>query len=162
VQASPAAEWIGTRADRLGRVVVDEDLFVLGQANIFAIGDTAACPDGAGGTLPGVAPVAKQQGRYVAERILGQTMKPFRYRDYGNLATIGRRRAVAHFGMLRISGFPAWLLWCVAHIYFLAGFRNRLSVGLHWAWSYFTYGRSARLITGPIDDVRDDSFAEAA
>jgi NADH dehydrogenase len=109
-----------------------------------------------------VAPVAKQQGRYVADKILGRTMKPFRYRDYGNLATIGRRSAVADFGRLRLSGFPAWLLWCVAHVWFLAGFRNRLSVLLHWGWNYFTYARSARLITGPVDEPSDDSFAEAA
>ena len=162
VQASPAAEWLGTGADRLGRVMVDQDLFARGQFNIFAIGDTAACPDSRGGTLPGVAAVAKQQGRYVADRILGRTMKPFRYRDYGNLATIGRRRAVADFGRVRLSGFPAWLLWCVAHVWFLVGFRSRLSVTLHWAWNYFTYHRSARLITGPIDAPREDKFAEAA
>jgi NADH dehydrogenase len=162
VKASPAAEWLGARADGAGRVVVDRDLFVLGHANIFAIGDTISCADGHGGTLPGVAPVAKQQGRYVADRILGQTMKPFRYRDYGNLATIGRRRAVADFGRVRLSGFPAWLVWCVAHIYFLVGFRSRLSVGLHWAWNYFTYARSARLITGPIDNASADALAEAA
>ena len=162
VQASPAAKWLSSRADRSGRIVIDEDLFVLGHTNIFAIGDTAACLDGRGGTLPGVASVAKQQGRYVAERILGRTMKPFRYRDYGNLATIGRRRAVADFGWIRLSGFPAWLTWCAAHVWFLVGFRSRLSVTLHWAWNYFTYQRSARLITGPIDAEGPDSFAEAA
>jgi NADH dehydrogenase len=162
VQASPAADWLGARSDRVGRIFVDRDLFVLGQTNIFAIGDTASCADRHGGTLPGVAPVAKQQGRYVADRILGRTMKPFRYRDYGNLATIGRRRAVADFGRIRLSGFPAWLVWCVAHIYFLVGFRSRLSVGLHWAWNYFTYARSARLITGPIDNPRAETLAEAA
>jgi NADH dehydrogenase len=162
VQASPAAEWLGARSDRAGRVFVDRDLFVLGQTNIFSIGDTACCADGHGGTLPGVAPVAKQQGCYVADRVLGRTMKPFRYRDYGNLATIGRRRAVADFGRIRLSGFAAWLAWCVAHIYFLVGFRSRLSVILHWAWNYFTYARSARLITGPIDTARADTLAEAA
>jgi len=162
VQASPAAEWLGARADRSGRIIVDQDLFVLGQTSIFAIGDTASCPDGRGGTFPGVAPVAKQQGRYVADRILGRTMKPFRYRDYGNLATIGRRRAVADFGRFRLSGFPAWLVWCSAHVWFLVGFRSRLSVMLHWAWNYFTYQRSARLITGPIDAMLNDSFADAA
>jgi NADH dehydrogenase len=162
VQASPAAEWLGARADRAGRIFVDRDLFVLGHTNILAIGDTASCADGHGGTLPGVAPVAKQQGRYVADRILGRTLKPFRYRDYGNLATIGRRRAVADFGRVRLSGFAAWLVWCVAHIYFLVGFRSRLSVGLHWAWNYFTYARSARLITGPIDNAGADTLAEAA
>ena len=162
VQASPAAEWLGARADRSGRVLVDQDLFVLGHTNIFGIGDTASCDDGVGGTLPGVAPVAKQQGRYVADRILGRTMKPFRYRDCGNLATIGRRRAVADFGRLRLSGFPAWLVWCVAHVWFLVGFRSRFSVILHWAWNYFTYARSARLITGPIDNPDSDALAEAA
>jgi NADH dehydrogenase len=162
VRASPAAQWLGTPSDRSGRTIVDSDLFVLGQTNIFAIGDTAACPDAKRGTLPCVAPVAKQQGRYVADKILGRTMKPFRYRDYGNLATIGRRSAVADFGRLRLSGFPAWLLWCVAHVWFLAGFRNRLSVLLHWGWNYFTFARSARLITGPVDEPSDDSFAEAA
>ena len=162
VQASPAAKWIGAPADRLGRVVVDDDLFALGHTRIFAIGDTAASPARRGGTLPGVAPVAKQQGRYVADRILGRTMKPFRYRDYGNLATIGRKSAVADFGRIRLWGFSAWLLWCVAHVWFLVGFRSRLSVILHWAWNYFTYARSARLITGPIHAPTTDSFAEAA
>jgi NADH dehydrogenase len=162
VQASPASKWLGARADGAGRVFVDRDLFVLGHTNIFAIGDTASCSDGLGGSLPGVAPVAKQQGRYVADRILGRTMQPFRYRDYGNLATIGRRRAVADLGRIRLSGFAAWLVWCVVHIYFLVGFRSRLSVGFHWAWNYFTYARSARLITGPIDNARADTLAEAA
>jgi NADH dehydrogenase len=162
VEASPAAQWLGARSDRSGRVFVDSDLFVPGYANIFAIGDTASCGDGHGGTLAGVAPVAKQQGRYVADRILGRTMKPFRYRDYGNLATIGRRRAVADFGRARLSGFPAWLVWCIAHVWFLVGFRSRLSVILHWAWNYFTFARSARLITGPIDEGRAEAFAEPA
>lgn len=162
VQASPAAEWLGARSDRAGRVLVDRDLFVLGHTNIFAIGDTASCDDGRGGTFPGVAPVAKQQGRYVADRILGRTMRPFHYRDFGNLATIGRRRAVADFGRVRLSGFAAWLVWCVAHVWFLVGFRSRLSVIIHWAWNYFTYARSARLITGPIDSPSADTLAEAA
>jgi len=162
VEASPAAQWIGARSDRSGRVVVNSDLLVPGHDDIFAIGDTAACAGGDGKFLPGVAPVAKQQGRFVADRILGRTMKPFRYRDYGNLATIGRRSAVADFGRIRLSGFPAWLLWCVAHVWFLVGFRSRISVTLHWAWNYFTYQRSARLITGPIDGARGDSVAEAA
>ena len=162
VQASPAARWLGAPADRLGRVLVDEDLFALGHTRVFAIGDTAGCPSPRGGMLPGIAPVAKQQGRHVADRILGRTMKPFRYRDFGNLATIGRKSAVADFGRIRLSGFPAWLVWCVAHVWFLVGFRSRLSVILHWAWNYFTYARSARLITGPIHSPTTDSFAEAA
>ena len=111
--------------------------------------------------LPGVAPVAKQQGRYVADRILGRTIMPFRYRNYGNLATIGRRRAVADFGRVRLSGFSAWLIWCLAHVLFLVGFRSRLSVVLHWAWNYFTFARSARLITGSIDNSHAGSLAEA-
>jgi NADH dehydrogenase len=150
VQASPAAEWLGVRADRSGRVIVASDLTVPDHPNTFAIGDTAASADGRGGLLPGVAPVAKQQGRYVADRILGRTDAPFRYRDYGNLATIGRSRAVADFGRIRLWGFPAWLMWCVAHIWFLVGFRSRLAVTLNWLWNYLTYQRSARLITGEI------------
>lgn len=162
VEASPAAEWLGARADRSGRIVVGNNLLVPDHEDIFAIGDTAACPDGRGGTLPGVAPVAKQQGRYVADMILGRTTEPFRYRDYGNMATIGRRRAVADFGRVRLSGFPAWLVWCVAHVWFLVGFRSRLSVILHWAWNYFTFARSARLITGPVDAAHRNNLAEAA
>ena len=150
VEASPAAEWLGAAADRSGRIKVVPELHVPDYPNVFAIGDTAACPDGRGGTLPGIAPVAKQQGRYVADRILGRTQEPFRYRDFGNLATIGRSRAVADFGRIRVSGFAAWLIWCVAHMWFLVGFRSRLSVMLSWAWNYFTFARSARLITGPV------------
>lgn len=150
VEASPAAEWLGAAADRSGRIKVVPELHVPDYPNVFAIGDTAACPDGRGGTLPGIAPVAKQQGRYVADRILGRARGPFRYRDFGNLATIGRSRAVADFGRIRVSGFAAWLIWCVAHMWFLVGFRSRLSVMLSWAWNYFTFARSARLITGPV------------
>jgi NADH dehydrogenase len=112
--------------------------------------------------LPGVAPVAKQQGRYVADRILGRTVASFRYRDYGNMATIGRSRAVAEFGQLRLWGLPAWLLWCVAHVWFLIGFRSRLAVTLNWAWNYLTFARSARLITGPPDNSGLETLAEAA
>jgi len=162
VEASPTAQWIGAAADRSGRVLVAPDLSVPGFPDIFVIGDTAACPDGRGAMLPGVAPVAKQQGRYVADRILGRSNAVFRYRNYGNLATIGRRAAVADFGRVRLSGFPAWLLWCVAHVWFLVGFRSRLSVTLNWAWNYFTFARSARLITGPVTGVSARSWAEAA
>ena len=162
VQASPAAEWLGADADRSGRVRVEHDLRVPDHDNIFAIGDTAACRNDKGEVLPGVAPVAKQQGRYVADAILGRATRPFRYRDYGNLATIGRRRAVADFGRFRLSGFAAWLVWCVAHVWFLVGFRSRLSVILHWAWNYFTFARSARLITGPVEAGSPETLAEAA
>jgi len=102
--------------------------------------------------LPGVAPVAKQEGQYVARVVIardqGRAATAFRYRDLGSLATIGRSRAVAQFGRLRLSGFTAWMLWSVAHVYFLIGFRNRFVVALNWAWSYLTFQRGSRLITG--------------
>lgn len=152
VMASRAAEWLGAVSDRAGRVVVGSDLKVAGIANLFVLGDTAACPGSDGRPLPGVAPVAKQQGGYAAAAILAslraETMPPFRYRHAGSLATIGRKRAVADLGRLQLSGLPAWLLWCFAHIWFLIGFRSRLVVGANWAWTYLTFERSARLITG--------------
>lgn len=154
VEASPAAAWLEAERDRAGRVLVGPDLRVPGHDAIFAVGDTASCPGPNGRPLPGVAPVAKQQGRHVAATILaelaGRPTPPFRYRDYGNLATIGRRAAVIDFGRLRLSGFIAWALWCVAHIWFLVGFRSRIVVGLSWLWNYLTFARSARLITGEI------------
>jgi NADH:ubiquinone reductase (H+-translocating) len=159
VMASPAGHWLGAETDRAGRVKVRADLSVPGHPHVFVIGDTAAvaCPDGA--TLPGVAPVAKQQGQYVARALIarrqGRTVAAFRYRDFGSLATIGRSRAVAQFGKLRLSGFPAWLLWSVAHVYFLIGFRNRFVVALNWAWSYITFQRGSRLITGLYARVED-------
>jgi NADH dehydrogenase len=154
VQASPAAEWLGVPSDRAGRVAVGDDLRVPGIDHVFVIGDTASCPSPDGRILPGVAPVAKQQGRYAAKAILaaiaGGQAAPFRYRNYGNLATIGRKRAVADFGRIRLSGFIAWIVWCTAHIWFLAGFRNRFVVGLNWLWNYLTFERNARLITGDV------------
>jgi NADH dehydrogenase len=155
VQASPAAHWLGVDGDRAGKVLVEPDLTVAGHDGIFVIGDTASCPGPGGRPLPGVAPVAKQQGRHVAATIMAslkgrRAPGAFRYRDYGNLATIGRRAAVIDFGRVRMSGFPAWLLWSVAHIWFLVGFRSRIVVGLSWVWNYLTFARSARLITGEI------------
>ncbi|MGQ0587975.1 MAG: NAD(P)/FAD-dependent oxidoreductase [Sphingosinicella sp.] len=150
VQASPAAQWLGAECDAAGRVIVGANLRPPGHDDIFVIGDTASCAGPDGRPLPGVAPVAKQQGRHVAAMIMDRSARPFRYRDYGNLATIGRRAAVIHFGRLRLSGFPAWALWCVAHIWFLVGFRSRIIVGLNWLWNYLTFARSARLITGEI------------
>jgi NADH dehydrogenase len=154
VQASRAAEWLDVTPDRSGRVQVGTDLRVPGMDSVFVIGDTAACVDSSGTALPGVAPVAKQQGYHVARTIRaamnGKPARPFRYRNYGNLATIGRSRAVADFGRVRLSGYLAWALWCVAHIWFLAGFRNRFIVGLHWLWNYLTFSRGARLITGDV------------
>ena len=152
VEASPAARWLGVEGDRSGRVPVDGNLHPPGDDRIFVIGDTAACTNADGQPLPGVAPVAKQQGQYCANAILetsaGRACPPFRYRNFGSLATIGRKRAVADFGRIRLSGFSAWLVWCVAHIWFLAGFRNRLLVGANWLWNYLTFERHARLITG--------------
>jgi NADH:ubiquinone reductase (H+-translocating) len=152
VAASPAAKWLGAEKDRTGRVKVGPDLAVPGHPEIFAIGDTALALDAMGKSLPGIAPVAKQQGIYVAEviraRIGKRTPPPFRYRHAGNLATIGRKAAVVDLGRVRLTGFPAWVLWSLAHVYFLIGFRNRFVVSASWAWAYMTYQRGARLITG--------------
>jgi NADH dehydrogenase len=154
VAASPAGHWIGAKCDRAGRIEVEPDLSVRGHPEVFAIGDTALALDAAGKPLPGVAPVAKQQGRYVA-RLINNRLRsavqaePFRYRNYGNLATIGRKAAVIDFGWVHLRGFIAWVIWTVAHIYFLIGFRNRMIVALNWLWAYFTFQRGARLITGP-------------
>ena len=152
IAASPAATWIGADHDRAGRIKVNPDLSVPGHPEIFAIGDTALSIDQNGKPLPGVAPVAKQQGYYVARliktRLKGKQIGPFRYRDYGNLATIGRKAAVIDFGKIRLHGLVAWLIWTIAHIYYLIGFRNRLLVAINWLWAYFTFQRGARLITG--------------
>jgi NADH dehydrogenase len=168
VMASPAGRWLGAETDRVGRVKVRADLSVPGQPDVFVIGDTAAVAAPNGSMLAGVAPVAKQQGQYIARALVarskGQTFGPFRYRDYGLLATIGRSRAVAQLGGLHISGFLAWVLWSVAHVYFLIGFRNRFIVALNWAWSYITFQRGSRLITGlyahQLDDMRQAARIE--
>jgi NADH dehydrogenase len=152
VKASPAAEWLGVESDRAGRVKVKADLSVPGHPNIFMIGDAAAATGLDRRPLPGVAPVAKQQGRYVANLLMaraeGRTLPAFRYRDVGSMATIGRKRAVAQIGAFKASGLVAWLLWSLAHIYFLIGFRNRVAVAMHWCWNYLTFQRGTRLITG--------------
>ncbi len=152
VQASPAAQWLDAPADRAGRLKVEPDLTVPGHPDIFAIGDAAivARPDGR--PVPGIAPAAKQEGAYVAKviraRLGGQPAPPpFRYRHAGDLATIGKRRAVIDFGWIKLRGAIAWWLWGLAHIYFLIGVRNRLSVALNWLWIYARDQRSARLIT---------------
>jgi NADH:quinone reductase (non-electrogenic) len=152
VKASPAAEWLAGSSDGAGRVHVQPDLSVPGHPNIFVIGDAAAAGGPDGKPLPGVAAVAKQQGRYVATLLIaraeGKTLPAFRYRDFGSMATIGRKRAVAQVGACRFSGLTAWLLWSLAHVYFLIGFRNRLLVAMNWCWSYVTFQRGTRLITG--------------
>jgi NADH dehydrogenase len=153
VQASPIARWTGAKADAAGRVVVTPGLTLPGRDEVFVIGDAAHVQAGGGRPLPGLAPVAKQQGAYVAvairRRLAGAASpRPFRYRDVGALATIGRQAAVAAIGRLRLTGALAWLIWSVAHVYFLIGFRNRIAVTLDWAWAYVTFDRGARLITG--------------
>jgi NADH dehydrogenase len=148
VEASPAADWLDAEQDTNGRIFVEADLRVPRHDRIFAVGDTANAPGTDGRALPAVAPVAKQQGRYAADVILGLAKESFAYRDYGNLATIGRSKAVIDWGQLQLSGFVAWLIWSFAHIWFLIGFRSRIAVMISWLWSYLTYQRSARLITG--------------
>ncbi|MBZ9768109.1 NAD(P)/FAD-dependent oxidoreductase [Mesorhizobium sp. CA6] len=157
VAASPAAEWLGAPADRAGRVVVEPDLTVPGSPDIFVIGDTAHVLRPDGKPVPGVAPSAKQEGKHVAAtikaRLAGDTaMRPFQYRHDGDLATIGKRAAAIDFGWIKLTGWLAWWLWGIAHIYFLIDFRNRLAVSLSWLWIYFTGQRSARLITQGDDD----------
>jgi NADH:ubiquinone reductase (H+-translocating) len=168
VMASPAGRWLDAETDRVGRVKVRADLSVPGHPDVFAIGDTAAATDASGTPLPGVAPVAKQQGQYVARALIarnsGQTVAAFRYRDFGSLATIGRKRAIVQISRLQLSGYAAWLLWSLAHIYYLIGFRNRFVVALNWTWSYITFRRGSRLITGlyarQMEDMRQASRME--
>ena len=151
VKASSLGQAAGLATDRQGRVVVQEDLSVAGHNHVFVAGDQACFTHQTGKPLPGTAPVAMQQGRYLARTIRRelagtQTRKPFRFKDKGQMATIGRSRAIVEIGRLKIAGFPAWLLWLVVHIYYLTGFKNRLLVVLQWAWSYLTFHRGARLI----------------
>ena len=153
VFASRAAKWLGAPHDRAGRVEVAPDLSVPGHPDIFVIGDTASVKDANGNPVPGIAPAAKQQGRYVAgviaARAAGKPPPPrFRYRHMGNLATIGRTSAVIDFGFARMKGWLAWWIWGVAHIYFLIGMRSRLIVTIQWLWAYMRFERGARLITG--------------
>ncbi|MBZ9759598.1 NAD(P)/FAD-dependent oxidoreductase [Mesorhizobium sp. CA8] len=157
VAASPAAEWLGAPADRAGRVMVEPDLTVPGNPDIFVIGDTAHVLRPDGKPVPGVAPSAKQEGKHVAAtikaRLAGDTAtRPFQYRHAGDLATIGKRAAAIDFGWIKLTGWLAWWLWGIAHIYFLIDFRNRLAVSLSWLWIYLTGQRSARLITQGDDD----------
>ena len=152
VQASPLTATLGAELDKAGRVVVREDLTVPGLPRVFVIGDAARRDGKDGKPLPGVSPVAMQQARTVARSIrraiVGRDTVPFEYFDKGTMATIGRRRAVAMVDRMHMSGFLAWLAWLLVHIWYLIGFRSRLVVMITWAWSYFTYRRGARLITG--------------
>jgi len=153
VRASPLLERIGLPVDRGGRVKVNQDCSVPAHPEVFVIGDAANfTPEGDRASLPGVSPVAMQQGRFVARaiqrRIDRQEPGTFKYLDKGSMATIGRSRAVAAIGKLHLSGFVAWLAWLTVHIFYLIDFRNRVLVLIDWAWSYFTYQRGSRLITG--------------
>jgi NADH:quinone reductase (non-electrogenic) len=150
-QASPLTRTLGAPLDHQGRVLVEPDCTVPGHPEVFVLGDAVAYPNGKGGTLPGVSPVAIQMGRYAADCIagdlVGRPRRPFNYWDKGQLAVIGRGHAVADIWRLRFAGLLAWLIWIFVHIFFLIGFRNRMVVIFEWAWAYFTYERGARLIT---------------
>ncbi len=160
VAASPLGRALGGPVDRAGRVLVEADLSLPGHREVFVIGDLASLKHADGAQLPGVAPVAMQQGRWVGRQIAadlaGNPRAPFHYVDKGSLATIGRAAAIAQFGKVHISGYLAWLSWLFVHIFFLIGFRNRIIVMIQWAWSYFTYDRAARLIT---DETRKISVS---
>jgi NADH dehydrogenase len=152
--AGELAQRTGAECDRAGRVIVEGDLTLPGHPEVFALGDMVQvrAADGSVQALPGVAPVAMQQGRYAArvvrDRLRGRTTAPFRYRDKGNLATIGRAAAVADIHGIRLSGLPAWITWLTVHLWYLVGFQNRVVVFIRWSFSFFTRGRGARLITG--------------
>ena len=153
VAASPLARSLGAPLDRVGRVKVEADLSIPGHPEIYVIGDLAAI-DG----VPGIAPAAKQMGRHAGRNIVlslkGMKARAFRYRDYGQLATIGRNSAVAVIGKVKLSGYLAWLTWLLAHIYFLINFRNRLVVMIDWGWAYWTYQRYARIVMRSITSPR--------
>jgi len=164
VAASPLGRALEVPLDRAGRVIVDGSLNIPGHPEVYVIGDLAAAQshekDGSSRPVPGVSPGAKQMGRHAARQIMarlilnrpgGQTLPPFRYRDYGSLATIGRKAAVADVGRLQFSGYFAWLFWLFIHIYFLIGFRNRLVVLMDWAWAYWSFQRYARIV---VDDSK--------
>jgi NADH dehydrogenase len=158
VEASPIAGWLAIPASKGGRVRVATDPSIPSHPEIFVVGDAAFVTGADGEPLPGLAPVAKQQGRYVGEllarRVRGEPgPPPFRYRDAGALATIGRHAAIADLGWIQLTGWFAWVLWGIVHIFFLIGFRNRLAVFLNWVWAWLTYGRGARLITGDVTSL---------
>ncbi len=153
VAASPVGRMLGAPLDRAGRVQVRPDLSLPGHPEVFVIGDLASIMQADGSPVPGVAPAAKQMGLHVGTIIRtrlkgGDDRSDFRYHDDGSLATIGRMAAVAQFGRLKLSGLVAWIVWLLAHIWFLIGFRNRLVVMLDWAGAYFTHQRSARIVSG--------------
>jgi len=168
VSASPLGRALGAPVDRAGRVLVEPDLSIPGHREVFVIGDLASMKDKHDHPLPGVAPVAMQQGKWVGQQIAadlaGKPREAFHYLDKGSLATIGRAAAIAQFGKVHLSGLIAWLSWLFIHIFFLIGFRNRVIVMFQWLWSYITYERAARLITGEsrVISVPSMEYAERA
>ncbi len=158
VAASPVGTFLGVPLDRNGRVVVEPDLTIPGRPEIFVIGDLALFTHQGDRPLPGVSPVAMQQGRHVARsirrRLAGDSAEPFHYFDKGSMAVVGRSAAVAEVFGWKLKGLPAWLAWCFLHIFYLIGFRNRFIVMFEWAWSYVSYQRGARLITGDLENPR--------
>jgi len=156
VSASPLGRRLGTPVDGIGRVEVESDLSVPGHPEIFVVGDLSLVRNARGEPLPGLAPVAIQQGRATGRNLSrlarGEVTEPFHYRDRGSMATIGRGAAIVQFGRIRLWGVIAWLAWIFAHVFFLIGFRNRVAVMLEWGWAYLTWQRGARLITGPVGD----------
>jgi NADH dehydrogenase len=155
---SPFLKSLNTELDKPGRVIVNPDLSIKEDPNIFVIGDAAAANDKNGNLLPGIAPVAMQQGRYVAQIIKEgkdhDLRESFFYFDKGTMATIGRAKAVVYIGKLKFSGLFAWLMWCVIHIFYLITFRNRFKVMAEWAWYYITFRHGIRLITGHPQDIK--------
>ena len=159
VAASPIGTLLGAATDKAGRVFVEPDLSIPGHKNVFVIGDMASLKQENGEPVPGVSPAAMQMGAATAKNILaelkGGERTKFRYVDKGTMATIGRKKAIAHLAGFKFKGFVAWMMWLCLHVFFLIGFRNRLAVILDWFWAYMTRERSARLITGDADDLRD-------
>lgn len=166
VRASPVGEWLGAETDRAGRVFVGPDLTVPRHPDVFVIGDCAHIREGER-SVPGVAPAAKQAGGFVARVIAGRMagkseVARFRYANLGSLATIGRKAAVADLGAIKLKGFPAWVFWCAAHVWFLIGFRNRVQVTLDWIWSYLTFERGARLVFDAVTRGRETPMRVAS
>lgn len=166
VAASPLGKALGVETDKAGRVIVEKDLSIKGFANIFVIGDMAFLLQDNGEPVPGVSPAAMQMGAATATNILrdlrNEPREDFRYVNKGTMATIGRKKAIAHLAGMKFKGFIAWMMWLFLHVFFLIGFRNRLAVMLDWFWAYLTRERSARLITGDADELRDAiQFIEA-
>lgn len=158
VKSSPIGATLGVETDRAGRVIVQPDLSIPGHPEVFVIGDMSSLAGPNGRPYPGVAQVAKQQGGWAAKNIrrimAGKETEPFQYIDLGNMATIGRNAAVADIRGVNLTGFVAWLVWALVHVFNLIGFRNRIVVALQWLWGYMTFQRGARLITGPVDEAR--------